>query len=141
MNKVFLLGRLARDPEVRTTQTGKIVASFTVAVNRFGGGDSQKDSADFIPVIAWEKLGENCGNMLSKGQRVMVEGHMQVRNYEGKDGQKRWVTEVIAERAEFLDRKSTTSDAPRPESPANSFGADVDPDSEIPFNQGEERGW
>ena len=137
MNKVFLLGRLAKDPDVRTTQTGKMVTSFTVAVDRFGGG--QKDSADFIPVVAWEKLAENCGNMLSKGQRVMVEGRMQVRTYDGKDGQKRWVTEVIAQSVEFLDRKGAAAvagagtESGTPADAASHFGQDVNPDDEIPF--------
>lgn len=134
MNKVLLLGRLAKDPDVRTTQTGKMVTSFTIAVDRFGGG--QKDSADFIPVVAWEKLAENCGNMLAKGQRVLVEGRMQVRTYDGKDGQKRWVTEVIAQSVEFLDRKSagTGAEGTAPHADAAShFGKDVSPDDEIPF--------
>jgi single-strand DNA-binding protein len=133
MNKVFLLGRLVRDPEIRTTQSGKMVTSFTLAVDRFGGG---KDSADFISIVTWEKLAENCGNSLSKGQRAMVEGRLQIRNYEGKDGQKRWVTEVIAQSVEFLDRRST---APAPaegnasHDAASQFGQDVAPDDEIPF--------
>lgn len=102
MNKVILLGRLTQDPEVRYTQSGKAVASFSLAVNRFGG--QEQNSADFIPIVAWERLAEACGNNIIKGQKVLVEGRMQVRSYETNDGQKRRITEVIAQTMEFLDK-------------------------------------
>lgn len=132
MNKIILLGRLVRDPEIRTTQSGKMVTTFTLAVDRFGGG---KESADFISIVTWEKLAENCGNSLSKGQRAMVEGRLQIRSYDGKDGQKRWVTEVIAQSVEFLDRRSSSQPAAsNPNDAAAQFGGhDVGPDDEIPF--------
>ena len=131
MNKIFLLGRLTRDPEVRTTQSGKTVTSVTLAVDRHGGG---KDNTDFINVVAWEKLAEVSGNNLAKGQRAMVEGRLQIRSYEGKDGQKRWVTEVIMQSVEFLDRRSSGAAAPsRENDPVSQFGHDVAPDDEIPF--------
>ncbi len=125
MNKVFLLGRLTRDPEIRTTQAGKMVTSFTLAVDRFGGG---KDNTDFISIVAWEKLAEICGDYLFKGQRAMVEGRLQIRSYDGKDGQKRWVTEIVAQTVEFLDKKAV-----QPPADASQFGHDVAPDDEIPF--------
>ena len=125
MNKVILVGRLAQDPEVRYTQSGKAVASFTVAVNRFGGGGQRE--ADFIPVVAWEKLAETCGNNLSKGQRILVEGRIQIRAYETSDGQKRRVTEVIAQNVEFLERKQEE----RPDKGA--FGGEELPEEELPF--------
>ncbi len=127
MNKVILVGRLAQDPEVRYTQSGKAVASFTVAVNRFTGG-GQKE-ADFIPIVAWEKLAETCGNNLTKGQRVLVEGRLQIRSYETNDGQKRRVAEVVAQNIEFLERKQVTEDSKE----ANPFGGQVFPEEEIPF--------
>ena len=131
MNKIFLLGRLTRDPEVRTTQSGKMVTSFTLAVDRPGGGDVKND---FINVVAWEKLAEVSGNNLAKGQRAMVEGRLQIRGYDGKDGQKRWVTEVIMQSVEFIDRRNGGAVAPSKESdPASQFGQDVAPDDEIPF--------
>ena len=137
MNKVFLLGRLVRDPEIRTTQSGKMVTSFTLAVDRFGGG---KDNTDFISIVTWEKLAEVCGNNLSKGQRAMVEGRLQIRSFEGKDGKKRWVTEIVAQAVEFLDRRAagTTGGSSVAESnvshdAAAQFGHDVAPDDEIPF--------
>lgn len=100
MNRVVLLGRLTKDPEVRYTQSGKAVASFTLAVSRQG-----KDAgADFIPVVAWEKLAEVIGNNLSRGRQCVIEGRMQVRTYE-KEGQKRYVTEVVAGNMYFCDSK------------------------------------
>ncbi len=127
MNKVILVGRLAQDPEVRYTQSGKAVASFTIAVNRFTGGGQRE--ADFIPIVAWEKLAETCGNNLTKGQRVLVEGRLQIRSYETNDGQKRRVAEVVAQNIEFLERKQVTEDSKE----ANPFGGQVFPEEEIPF--------
>jgi len=137
MNKVFLLGRLVRDPEIRTTQSGKMTTSFTLAVDRFGGG--KDNSADFISIVTWEKLAENCGNSLLKGSRALVEGRLQIRSYEGKDGQKRWVTEIIAQAVQFLDRRKDSSapaaNSNEPMTSADQFGHEVNPDDEIPFNQ------
>jgi single stranded DNA-binding protein (ssb) len=127
MNKVILVGRLAQDPEVRYTQSGKAVASFTIAVNRFSGG-GQKE-ADFIPIVAWEKLAETCGNNLTKGQRVLAEGRLQIRSYETSDGQKRRVAEVVAQTIEFLERKPQPAEGKE----ANPFGGQVFPEEEIPF--------
>lgn len=135
MNKVILVGRLARDPEVRYTQSGKATASFALAVNRFGGG-GQNNTADFIPIVAWEKLAEICGNNLIKGSQILVEGRIQIRNYEDKTGQKRYVTEVIAQNIEFLGSKQAKTEDGYGASAtggANSFGSEVFPDEEIPF--------
>ncbi len=146
MNKVILAGRLARDPEVRYTQSGKAVASFALAVNRRfsrnGGGD-QQPTADFIPIVAWEKLAEICGNNLIKGSQILVEGRMQVRTYDAQDGSKRYVTEVVANEIEFMGSKpqheggyqpAAAPGAPQQAQPAasNSFGPSI-PDEEIPF--------
>jgi single-strand DNA-binding protein len=134
VNKVILVGRLTRDPEVRTTNSGKFVTTFTLAVNRFG----QNDTADFVPIVAWDKLAEICGNSVTKGQRVLVDGRLQIRAYE-KDGQKRWMTEVIAQSIEFLERKTQSAGAPNQTDSdkhmddAGSFGKDVFPGEEIPF--------
>ena len=146
MNKVILTGRLARDPEVRYTQSGKAVASFALAVNRrFSRNNNDgQPTADFIPIVVWDKLAEFCGNYLLKGRQISVEGRMQVRSYDAQDGSKRYVTEVVANEIEFLDSKSaaqhdgapaqsapqqaTAGDAPA----ANSFGPPV-PDEDIPF--------
>ncbi|MDF2635409.1 MAG: single-strand binding protein [Pelosinus sp.] len=136
MNKVIIVGRLTRDPDIRYTQTGKAVASFSVAVDS-GYGDKKR--ADFIPVIVWDKLAEVCGNNLTKGRRVLVEGRLQIRDYE-KDGQKRRAADVVAQNIEFLDTKQTVSGGSTTASPAktpgydvSSFGTEVFPEEEIPF--------
>lgn len=138
MNKIFLLGRLVRDPEIRTTQAGKMVTTFTLAVDRFAGGSKE---ADFISIVTWEKLAENCGNSLTKGQRALVEGRLQIRSFDGKDGAKKWVTEIIAQSVQFFDRKPDRQESPpreaTPGDAASQFGADVanyaTDDPEIPF--------
>lgn len=135
MNKVILVGRLARDPDVRYTQSGKATASFALAVNR-RVGQGKEQQADFIPIVAWEKLAEICGNNLIKGSQILVEGRMQVRNYDAQDGTKRYVTEVVAQHIEFMGSKPKTSDdqtGTPPATGANSFGNEVFPDEEIPF--------
>ena len=99
MNTVILIGRLTKDPELRYTNNGKAVANFTIAVNRGFGKDNE---ADFIPVVVWEKQAENCANYLSKGKQAGVQGRIQVRTYEAKDGGTRYVTEVVANMVEFL---------------------------------------
>ena len=129
MNKVILVGRLTQDPEIRYTQTGKAVASFTLAVNRFVS--QGKNEADFIPIVVWDKLAEVCGNNLTKGQRLLVEGRLQIRSYETNDGQKRRVAEVVAQNIEFLERKQAAEGGK--DFNVNSFGADVFPEEEIPF--------
>ena len=134
MNKAILVGRPAQDPEVRYTQGGKAVASFNLAVNRFGGGSAQKESADFIPIVAWEKLAEICGNNLTKGSQILVEGRLQIRSYETQDGQKRRVSEVVAQSIEFLGSKRAAAEGGSSSSvDMNSFGSEVFPEEEIPF--------
>ena len=128
MNKVLLTGNLARDPEVRYTQSGKAVASFSLAVNRrFGkANDGQQPSADFISIVAWEKLAEFCGNYLTKGSRILVEGRLQARSYDAQDGSKRYVTEVVVQSMEFCGKKSDNG-GHAAESAASDY------DEEIPF--------
>ncbi len=141
MNKIILLGRLTRDPEVRYTSTGKVVCQFTLAVDRpFANQEGQRE-ADFIPVVIWGKQGETCGNYLTKGQRALVEGRLQIRSYNAKDGGKRWITEVIADHFEFIEHKATSditeekvSYSAAPTS-SMSYGTNVPllSDEEIPF--------
>ena len=97
MNTVQILGNLARDPEVRYTQSGKAVATFTVAASNtyIDSNNETKERTAFINCVAWGKLGESVGN-LRKGNRAFVEGRLQTRSYETADGQKRYVTEVVA---------------------------------------------
>ena len=105
MNKIVILGRLTKDVEVRYTPSQKVVASLTLAVDRpFTGADGKRE-ADFIPVVIWGKTAEMVGNSCAKGHRLLVEGRLQIRNFDAKDGTKHWVTEVIANSVEFIERK------------------------------------
>lgn len=136
MNKIILSGRLTKDPKVGKTPTGKTVGTFSIAVDRpFAGKDGKKE-ADFINIVAWNKTAELCGNSLAKGQRVLVEGRLQIRSYDGKDGNKHYVTEVIADRVEFIDWKKNggqESNQQKDVNPMESFGAEMQFDEEIPF--------
>ena len=106
MNKVILMGRLTRDPEVRYTQTNNtLVASFSLAVNRRFTREGDTQTADFINIVAWGKTGEFCSKYFKKGQQVAVIGRLQTRTWEDQQGQKRYVTEVIAEETYFADSK------------------------------------
>ena len=106
MNKVILMGRLTRDPEVRYTQTSNtLVASFSLAVNRRFTREGDTQTADFINIVAWGKTGEFCSKYFKKGQQVGVIGRIQTRTWEDQQGQKRYVTEVIAEETYFADSK------------------------------------
>lgn len=106
MNKVILMGRLTRDPEVRYTQTNNtLVASFSLAVNRRFARAGEERQADFINVVAWSKTGEFCSKYFKKGQQVGVIGRIQTRNWDDEQGQKHYVTEVIAEEAYFADSR------------------------------------
>ena len=108
LNKILLLGRLVADPELRYTATGKAVAQFTLAVDRPFAGQDGKKEADFIPVILWGKTAEAAANYSFKGQRLLVEGRLQIRSYEAKDGSKRWATEVIGNSIEFIEKKESS---------------------------------
>lgn len=101
MNKFLGSGRLVREPEIWTTGSGKSVCKFTIAIDD-GYGENKR--TNYIPVIVWGKQGEACGENLVKGQRVNVEGRVQVRSYDGKDGNKKYATEVVASEVEFLDK-------------------------------------
>lgn len=105
MNKVLLMGRLTKDPEVRyTTTNNTLVCGFSLAVNRRFAKEGEQQ-ADFINIVAWSKLGEFCSKYFTKGQQVAVVGRLQTRNYDDKDGKKIYVTEVVAEEAHFADTK------------------------------------
>jgi len=114
MNKVILVGRLTRDPEVRTLPTGNTVASFSLAINRtFKNKDGNVD-ADFINVSVFGRQAENVGKYVSKGSLIGCDGRIQTRSYDAQDGSKRYVTEVIADNVEFMSssRRDETSQAP-----------------------------
>ncbi|MCX7696018.1 MAG: single-stranded DNA-binding protein [Caloramator sp.] len=147
MNKVILIGRLTKDPELRfTAGSGIAVATFTVAVDRNYVSQSGQKEADFIPVICWRKLAENVANNLGKGRLVAVSGSIQTRKYQAQDGSTRYVTEVVAEEVKFLDWPKDGGSAQRGasgmygqsyESPIDDYnGGDfipVDGEEEVPF--------
>ena len=136
MNKVILIGRLAADPEIRFTQSNKCVASYRLAVDRAFKSEGQSD-ADFIGCVAWGKNGEFCQKYLHKGMKIAVEGRIQTRNYDDKDGKKVYVTEVIVDHHEFCESKSSGQAAAStaPTAPATSGGFYDMPDNEdeLPF--------
>ncbi len=103
MNKVVLIGRLTKDPELKFTPgSGTAVATFTLAVDRRFSKDGQRE-ADFIPIVVWGKQAESTANYMSKGKLMGVSGRIQTRSYDAKDGTKRYVTEVVAEEVQFLE--------------------------------------
>jgi single-strand DNA-binding protein len=138
LNRVVLIGRLTKDPELRYTPTGIAVTTFTLAVDRnFKNTNGERDT-DFIPCVAYRQLAELCANYLAKGKMASVDGRLQVRSFEGQDGQRRWVTEVIAENIQFLSPKDHTeaSNGGAERSYAgdmSNIGHEVSLDDDIPF--------
>ena len=112
MNKVCLIGRLTKDPEVRYTQTNNtLVASFNLAVNRGFVREGDERQADFINIVAWSKTGEFCSKHYNTRQQPAIVGRIQTRNYDDDNGQKHYITEVIAEEVYFADSKKNGEDA------------------------------
>lgn len=130
MNKVILMGRLTRDPEVRYTQsTNTQVTSFTLAVNRRFVKEGEERQADFINIVAWNKTAEFVSKYFKKGQQVGIIGRIQTRNWEDEQGQKHYVTEVIAEEVYFADTKKEESTSVPTEE--NQF--EITDDDDLPF--------
>lgn len=127
MNKIVLMGRLTKDPEVKYTTTNKVVCQFTLAVERPFTGQDGKREADFINCQIWGKSAETLGNSVTKGQRVLVEGRLQISSYTAKDGSKRYATEVVCGNFEYIERKTAQK------SEMETFGTQVPFDEEIAF--------
>ncbi len=108
MNKVILIGRLARDPEMRTTASGTNVTRFTLAVSRPFTGNNGERGADFINCIAWRRQAENIAKYCTKGSQVAVEGRIQTGSYDGQDGTKRYTTDIVADNVTFLGSRNGT---------------------------------
>ena len=123
MNKVILIGRLTKDPELRTISTGNATTSFTIAVNRNFTNQNGEREADFINCVAWRKQAENIAKYCTKGSQVAVEGRIQTRNYDAQDGTKRYVTEVIADNVTFLSSRAGGSQLPESSSNTSSYTA------------------
>lgn len=138
MNRVVLIGRLTKDPTVRYTQNQKVICQFTLAVDRPFRNQTGEQEVDFIPIVLWGKSAELAGNSCAKGNRLGIEGRIQVHTYEDKDTHKTiWVTEVIGDRIEFIERKADaakTADTSNKESNTISvLGKEVPFDQEVPF--------
>lgn len=137
MNKVILAGRLTKDIEMRYTQTGKAIARFILSVNRRVSKDKEKQQADFIPIIVWNKLAEICSKYLTKGSQILVEGHLQIRDYVAQDGKKHYIAEVIDQKLEFMGSKVTAGNEQLQNQEQNisqeEITQDTATDEEIPF--------
>ena len=157
MNKAILIGRLTKDPELRTTPTGRNVCQFSVAVNRTYTGANGEREADFINCVVWDKQAENLVKYQKKGNQIAIEGRIQTRNYDDQDGKKVYVTEILAHNISFLDAKGNTaggntlSNLPEPpiseerdNTPMETVSVDTDPfeafgdsveisDNDLPF--------
>jgi single-strand DNA-binding protein len=137
LNKVFLMGNLTRPPELRYTPSGTAVADLRLAVNRYyttPGGERREETC-FLTVVVWGKQAETCGEYLDKGSPILVEGRLQTREWEGKDGQKRTVVEVVAERVQFMGRGKAAAPAAVPAAGGESFTDDAPAgaDDDVPF--------
>jgi single-strand DNA-binding protein len=112
INRSILVGRLTKEPELRYTTNGVPVATFTLAVNRNFKKENGEQEADFINVVVWRKPAENVANFLKKGSLAGVDGRIQTRNYEGQDGKRIYITEVVADSVQFLESKNKSNYQP-----------------------------
>ena len=120
MNKCILVGNLTRDPELKQTSSGISVCTFSIAVNRNFTNSNGDREADFLNIVTWRNLAENCGKYLAKGRKVAVCGQIQTRSYDDKDGNKRYITEIVADDVEFINTGAgSEGGAPREEKPAH----------------------
>lgn len=149
LNRVILIGRLTRDPELRYTPSGVAVTQFTLAVDRPFTNQQGEREADFINIVTWRQLAETCANYLRKGRLTAVEGRIQVRNYDNSEGRRVYVTEVVADNVRFLESAGSGSGSraesgqgfgmERPQRPSNNdpFVDDGRPidisDDDLPF--------
>lgn len=111
LNRIILIGRLVADPQLRYTQNGVAVTSFTLAVDRSYTSQNGEREADFIDIVTWRKQAEVCANHLNKGRLVAVEGRLQIRSYDDQNGIRRKAAEVVADQVRFLDRRDRDGDS------------------------------
>ncbi|MDZ3956225.1 single-stranded DNA-binding protein [Bacillus thuringiensis] len=138
MNRTILVGRLTKDPDLRYTPNGVAVATFTLAVNRAFSTNGERE-ADFINIVVWRKTAENVANYLKKGSLAGVDGRLQSRHYDGQDGKRVYVTEVLAESVQFLEPKESRNREPQPSFSSNSSGFRQEQNNNRgndPFNNG-----
>lgn len=130
MNKIILIGRLTKDPELNYTNSGKAVCKITLAVNRPYSNQDGESQADFINIVVWNKPAENSANYLAKGRQCAVEGRLQIRSYEADDGARKYVTEVVANNVQFLGSGNSSEKSSTP----SEIGEEVYmPDEDLPF--------
>ncbi len=128
LNRVLLIGRLTRELELRYTPDGTPVANFTIAVNRSFTNQQGEREADFIPIVVWRKQAEQCAEYLSKGSEVVVDGRLQIRSYEDRDGIKRKKSEIVAWRVQFLGRLKKEESSPEEPAEAEIDKVHIDED-------------
>ncbi|WP_010681290.1 single-stranded DNA-binding protein [Acetivibrio cellulolyticus] len=137
MNKVILMGRLTKDPELRyTTNNNTAVCSFTLAVDKGFAKQGEERQADFIPIVAWDKLADFCSKYFAKGRQVAIVGRIQTRTWDDNEGKKHYVTEVVANEAYFADSKRNDGpEKPQSQQPAQSSDGfyPLEEDDELPF--------
>lgn len=138
LNRVVLIGRLTRDPELRYTPSGVATCTFTLAVERNYSNSKGEREADFIPIVTWRQIAETCAKYLRKGLLVAVEGRIQVRSYDNNEGRRVYVTEVIAENVRFLEyankRETQTDTQDQSGDPFAQSGTPIDiSDEDLPF--------
>ncbi|KJD42946.1 single-stranded DNA-binding protein [Paenibacillus terrae] len=109
LNRVILIGRLTKDPELRYTPTGIAVTQFTLAVDRPFTSQGGEKETDFLPIVTWRQLAETCANYLRRGRLTAIEGRVQVRNYENNEGRRVYVTEIVADNVRFLESSNRDS--------------------------------
>ena len=139
INKVILIGRLGRDPEIRYTPSGAAVANFTIATSeewRDKETGEKQERTEWHRIVAWRRLGEICGEYLKKGSQVYIEGRLQTRDWEDRDGNRRYTTEIIAQNMQMLDRAGSVGRDTRVESKEDGFPMEEPvsiPEDDIPF--------
>ncbi len=140
MNRAVVIGNLTNEPELRSTLSGISVCTFTIAVNRRVSRDAQgQKEADFIPIVTWRGLADNCFKYLHKGSKAAVTGSIQTRSYDAQDGTRRYVTEILADEVEFLSAANNGAAAARTQTEqygsAEQYSADLQPaeENDLPF--------
>jgi len=145
LNRVILIGRLTRDPELRYTSSGIAVTQFTLAVEKSFSNQNGQREADFIPIVTWRQLAETCANYLRKGRLAAVEGRIQVRSYDNNEGRRVYVTEIVADNVRFLERNRDNgathddmgggySASPQPHVPAHEEHSNYREQTKDPFS-------
>lgn len=136
LNRVILIGNLTKDPELRYTTNGVAVCTFTLAVNRPKRGEGDQET-DFINIVAWRQLADLCANYLRKGKKAAVDGRLQTRSYDNKEGKKVYVTEILADNVQFLSSQGSQASGSSENNNSDPFSESGKPinisDDDLPF--------